>query len=186
MRSVVARVVAIPFHIDDRTHLAGLLGFDFFADTVVHANFERNFVEAIVPDRFHAPSDAISVTLGLDDKTPAVRMRAGTLTGRVVLDTGANRSVFETAFADRADFAPDRVGTTMHLRGMGGFASAETTRVPQFELGGLSTRNATVNVTSADLGTEDTDGILGTDLLRSYEIWFDYRADAVHVRKAKP
>jgi len=185
MRNVVARVVTIPFHVDDRTHVAGLLGFDFFADTIVHVNLERNFVEALVPERFHAPSDAASVTLGLDDKTPAVRMRAGTATGRVVLDTGANRSVFETAFADRADFAPDRVGTTMHLRGMGGFASAETTRVPQFELGGLVTHNATVDVSNADLGTDDTDGIMGTDLLRSYEIWFDYRADAVHLRKAK-
>jgi Aspartyl protease len=185
MRNVVARVVTIPFHLDDHTRVAGLLGFDFFADTVVHLNLARNFAEAIVPDRFRPPADAPGVTVGLDDKTPAVRMRAGTGTGRVVLDTGANRSVFETAFADRADFAPDRVGTTMHLRGMGGFASAETTRVPQFELAGIWTRNATVDVANADLGTDDTDGVIGTDLLHSYELWFDYRAYSVYVRKPK-
>ncbi|HEY4440082.1 MAG TPA: aspartyl protease family protein, partial [Candidatus Elarobacter sp.] len=185
MRNIVSRVVTIPFHLDDRTRIAGLLGFDFFADAVVHVNFAHNFVEAIATDRFRPPADTAAVALGLDDKTPGVRMRAGSGSGRVVLDTGANRTVFETAFADRADFAPDRVGTAMRVRGMGGFTSAETTRVPQFELGGIWTRNATVDVANADLGTDDLDAVIGTDLLRSYELWFDYRAYSVYVRRAK-
>jgi hypothetical protein len=46
-------------------------------------------------------------------------------------------------------------------------------------------REATADVSNADLGTEDVDGVVGTDLLRSYELWFDYRANAVYVRKAK-
>jgi hypothetical protein len=185
MRNVIARVVAIPFHLDDRTRIAGLLGFDFFADTVVHLNFAKNVAEAIAPDRFARPADTGTVALGLDDKTPAVRMRAGTGVARVVLDTGANRTVFETSFADRADFAPDRTGTTIHLRGMGGFANAELTRVPAFELAGLWTRDAMADVSNADLGTDDTDGVMGTDLLRTYELWFDYRTSAAYVRKSK-
>jgi predicted aspartyl protease len=177
--------VQIPFHIDNRTRLAGLLGFDFFADTIVHLDLHKNFAEAVSPDRFRAPADTSSVTLGLDDKTPAVRVRAGNANGRVVLDTGANRTVFETVFAERGDFTPDRVASTMHVRGMGGFANAETTRVPTFELGGIWTRDATADVSNVDLGTEDVDGIVGTDLLRSYELWFDYRGNAVHLRRAK-
>ena len=102
-----------------------------------------------------------------------------------MLDTGANRTVFETVFAERGDFTPDRVASTMHVRGMGGFANAETTRVPTFELGGIWTHDATADVSNVDLGTEDVDGIVGTDLLRSYELWFDYRANTVHLRRAK-
>jgi predicted aspartyl protease len=185
MRNVVTRVVQVPFHIDNRTRLAGLLGFDFFADTVVHLDLHKNFAEALSPDRFRAPADTSSVTLGLDDKTPAVHVRAGNANGRVVLDTGANRTVFETVFAERGDFSPDRVASTLHVRGMGGFATAETTRVPAFELGGIWTRDATADVSNADLGTEDVDGIVGTDLLRSYELWFDYRGGTVHLRRAK-
>ncbi|MEA2786252.1 MAG: hypothetical protein QOF71_2356 [Candidatus Eremiobacteraeota bacterium] len=185
MRNVVTRVVQVPFHIDNRTRLAGLLGFDFFADTIVHLDLHKNFAEALSPDRFRAPADTASVSLGLDDKTPAVHVRAGNAGGRVVLDTGANRTVFETVFAERGDFTPDRVASTLHVRGMGGFANAETTRVPAFELGGLWTRDATADVSNVDLGTEDVDGIVGTDLLRSYELWFDYRAATVHLRRAK-
>ncbi len=186
LRNVVARVVAVPFHPDERTRIAGLLGFDFFADAVVHFDPERNLVEALAPERFRAPADTSAVAIGLDDKTPAVRVRAGSAAARVVLDTGANRSLFETAFADRADFAPDRVASTQHFRGMGGFASAETTRMPALELGGLWTRDATVDVSSADLGSEDVDGIIGSDLLRAYDVWFDYRTSAVYLRRAQP
>jgi predicted aspartyl protease len=185
MRNVVTRVVQIPFHLDNHTRVAGLLGFDFFADAVVHIDLDKSLAEAIAPDRFHAPPDASSVTVALDDKTPAVRARAGTANGRVVLDTGANRTVFESTFAERGDFSPVRLATTMHVRGMGGFANAEPTRVPTFELGGIYTRQATADVSNADLGTEDVDGIIGTDLLRSYDLWFDYRLNAVFLRRAK-
>ena len=184
MRNVVTRVVQIPFHLDNRTRVAGLLGFDFFADTVVHIDLDKSLAEAIAPDRFHAPPDASSVIVALDDKTPAVRARAGTASGRVVLDTGANRTVFESAFAERGDFSPERFATTMHVRGMGGFANAEPTRVPTFELGGIYTRQATADVSNADLGTEDVDGIIGTDLLRSYDLWFNYRLSTVFLRRA--
>jgi hypothetical protein len=185
MRNVVSRVVRVPFRVDDRTHVAGLLGFEFFADAVVHLNVDKNLAEAIAPERFHPPADVSSVALALDDKTPAVIARTGAASGRVVLDTGANRTVFETAFAERGDFTPQRVASTMHVRGMGGFTSAEPTRVPAFELGGIWTRGATADVANADLGTEDVDGIVGTDFLRTYELWFDYRANTVYLKRAK-
>lgn len=185
MRNIVTRVVAVPFRVDDRTHIAGLLGFDFFAGCVVHVDLAKNLAEVVAPERFGRPADTAAVPLSLDDKTPAVRLRAGTGIGRVVLDTGANRSVFETAFAERGDFTPDRSAGTMHVRGMGGFANAESTRVPQIELGGIWIREATADVSNVNFGTDDTDGIMGTDLLRSYDMWFDYRANVVYLRKAK-
>jgi predicted aspartyl protease len=185
MRNVVARVVPIPFHLDDGTHVIGLLGFDFFADSVVHLNLERSVAEVQAPERFRPPADAVGVPIGLDDKTPAAHVRAGAGNGRVVLDTGANRSVFETAFAERAEFAPARVAGTMRVRGIGGVANAEPALIPGLELGGIWAREVVTDVSNTDLGTDDVDGILGTDLLRGYELWFDYRTATVYVRKAK-
>lgn len=185
MRNIVARVVRVPFKVDDRTHLVGLLGFDFFADAVVHLNLDRGLAEAIAPEHFRAPPDTSTIGLALDDKTPAVAARAGAANGRVVLDTGANRTVFETSYAERGDFLAERVASTMHVRGMGGYTTAEPTRVPSFEIGGIWVRGVTADVANADLGTEDIDGIVGTDLLRTYELWFDYRANVVHARRAK-
>jgi hypothetical protein len=73
----------------------------------------------------------------------------------------------------------------MRVRGMGGFANAESARIPTFELGGIATREATADVSNADLGTEDIDGVIGSDLMRSYDLWFDYRTNAVYLRRSK-
>jgi hypothetical protein len=185
MRNLAARVVTLPFQIDAHTHIVGLLGFDFFADAVVHLDLEHNLAEAIVPEHFHPPTDASSATLSLDDRTPAVHIGAGSTVGRVVLDTGANQTILESAFADRGEFAPDRFETPTRVRGIGGLASAIPTRVPGIEIGGLWLRDVTVDVSNVDLGSDELDGTIGTDLLRSYELWFDYRANAVYLRRAR-
>ncbi|HTW85230.1 MAG TPA: aspartyl protease family protein [Candidatus Sulfotelmatobacter sp.] len=185
MRNLAARVVAIPFQPDSHTRIVGLLGFDFFADVVVHLDLEHNLAEAIAPERFHPPSDAASATLSLDDRTPAIHISAGSALGRVVLDTGANQTVFENGFADRGEFAPDRFSGTTRVRGIGGSAFAVPTRLPGLEIAGLWLRDVTADVSNADLGSDEVDGTLGTDLLRSYELWFDYRANAVYLRRAR-
>lgn len=185
MRNLVARVVTVPFHPDDHTKIAGLLGFDFLADIVLHVDLSHNLVEAFAPDGFHPPSDATVLPLLLDDKTPAVRARVGNTPARLVLDTGANRSVFQSSFADKADFAPDGIASTQHFRGMGGYGNAETTHVPLLEIGGVWTRDVSVDVANADFGSEDVDGIIGTDLLRSYELWIDVHTSSLALRHAK-
>jgi predicted aspartyl protease len=185
MRNLVARVVNVPFHPDDRTQIAGLLGFDFLADVVLHVDLRHNIIDAIAPEGFRPPPDTATLPLALDDKTAAVHGRVGNSAARLVLDTGANRTVFQASFADKADFAPDGVASTQHFRGMGGYGSAETTHMPVLDLGGLATRDMTVDVANADFGSEDVDGIIGTDLLRSYEFWLDVHTSSVSLRRAK-
>jgi len=102
-----------------------------------------------------------------------------------VLDTGANQTILESAFADRGDFAPERNGVTTRVHGIGGDATAEATRIPGLELGGIWLRDVTTDVSNVDLGRDDVDGTIGTDLLRSYELWFDYRTNAVYLRRAR-
>ncbi len=186
MHNVVTRVVGMPFRPDDHTRIAGLLGFDFFADSVVHVDVAHGTVEVSSPDHFRAPLDTTGIPVALDDKTPAIRLRAGTSSARAVLDTGANRSIFQAGYADRADFNSLHDATLSRVRGVGGFVSVETARVPLIEFAGVATHEATVDVTSADFGSDDLDGVLGTDLLHAYDLWFDYKTNAVYVRRMVP
>ena len=183
MHGIAVRVVNVPFHLDDRTRIAGLLGFDFFADSIVHLDLDRGIAEAIQPAAFKPPADATSVPLALDDRTPAVRARAGGTVGRMVVDTGANRSIFTTAFATRADVALE--GTSVaRFRSVGGIGIGAAVHVKTFELAGIGVTDPIVDVSSADLGSEDVDGTVGTDLLRTYELFFDYRSALLHVRRS--
>ena len=185
MHSVVARVVSIPFHLDAATRIAGLLGFDFFLDTIVHVDFDHGIASAIAPATFKAPPDSIPIPLALDDRTPVVRARADAVTGRVVLDTGANRSLFTPAFASRADLPFDPSSAVAQFRGMGGTGTAETVRLKSFDIAALPLLDPVVDVSNANLGAEDIDGTAGTDLLHAYDLFFDYRSGALYVRRSK-
>ncbi len=183
MRNIVSRVVPIPFRADEHTHIAGLLGFDFFAEGIVHIDSARGIVEALQPASFRAPADDLLVPIALDDKQPAVRIRVGPVAARVILDTGANRSVLAAAFADRLEPADVRSESgSGRLSGIGGSGVAETVRITNLELAGVTLPDALVDISAADLGFEDIDGLIGTDLLRDYDLYFDYRNDAVYAR----
>ena len=183
MRNVVSRVVPIPFRADERTRVSGLLGFDFFAELVLHVDVDHALVEALHPAAFHAPPDLVEVPVGLDDKQPAVRIKVGPVAARVILDTGANRTVLGAAFVDRLDLASDRgVPPAARFRGVGGTGIAETVRVRDIEFAGATIPQSLVDVSSADLGFEDIDGLMGTDLLHDYDLIFDYPSNTVYVR----
>ena len=184
LRNVVVRVVPVPFVIDERTRIVGLLGFDFFADSIVHLDIARGVVDVIAPPAFRPPAEAVTVPLALDDRTPDVRARIGGVPGRVVIDTGANRSVFTTAFAGRADVTTEGAGNT-RFRAMGGVGTAAVVRIKQFELAGIDQTDQLVDVTSADFASEDVDGTVGTDLLHPCELYFDYRANTLYVRHTR-
>ena len=185
MRSVVARVVSVPFRLDDRTHIAGLLGFDFFLDTIVHVDLDHNVANVFAPGTFKPPADLATIPIALDDRTPVVRARADSVTGRVVLDTGANRSVFTPPFASRADVAFDPATASAQFRGLGGTAAAETVKLKSFDIAALPLLDPVVDVSNANLGAEDVDGTAGTDLLHAYDLFFDYRGGALYVRRSR-
>jgi predicted aspartyl protease len=185
MRSVVARVVTVPFHLDEHTHIAGLLGFDFFLDTVVHVDLDHNVANVLAPGTFKPAADLATVPLALDDRTPVVRARVDGVPGRVVLDTGANRSVFRPPFASHADVAFDPATPTALFRGLGGTGTAEAVKLKSFDIAALTLLDPVVDVSRANLGVEDVDGTAGTDLLHAYDMFFDYRSGALYVRRSR-
>jgi hypothetical protein len=185
LHAVVARVVTVPFRLDDRTHPAGLLGFDFFLDTVVHVDLDRNVANAIAPAAFKPPPDAVAVPIALDDRTPVVHARADAVSGRVTLDTGANRSVFAPSFAVRADVAFDPSAGLTQFRGLGGIGTATSAHLRTFDIAALPLNDQIVAISSADLGSEDIDGTAGTDLLHNYNLVFSYRTATLYVRRSK-
>jgi aspartyl protease len=185
MRGVVARVVAVPFHLDERTHIAGLLGFDFFMDAVVHVDLDHNTANAVAPAAFKPPPDAAVIPIALDDRTPVVRARADSVTGRVVLDTGANRSVFTLPFASRSESAFDPSTPVTQFRSLSGMGTAESVHLKSFDIAALPLFDPVVDVSNVNLGAEDVDGTAGTDLLHAYDLFFDYRAAALYVRRSR-
>jgi len=185
MQHVVTRIVPVPFRIDDRTRIAGLLGFDFFADCVLHLDYDRGIAEAIDMPNFKAPESTTAIPVALDDKTPSVKVHVGSALARLMIDTGANRTIVFASFADRADLAGARIAATTRFKGVGGTGNGEMTRLHSFEFANVALTDTAVEISSDDFASEDFDGVFGADLLKNYDVYFDYPAALVHVRRAR-
>jgi hypothetical protein len=87
-------------------------------------------------------------------------------------------------FAARAEVAFDP-GLVTQFRGLGGTGTAQTVHLKSFEIAALPLSDQVVEVSSADLGSEDIDGTAGSDLLHAYDLDFAYRSGLLYVRRSK-
>ncbi len=183
LNHVAVRLIPIPFRPDAHTRIVGLLGFDFFADVAMHVDYERGIVDAYPPGAFRAPDAMTPVPVTLGDRTPAIHARVANVVARLRIDTGANRTLLFSAFANRPDVATTRLSKLGSFAGVGGTGRGEIVRVRSIEVANASMSEPIVEVSDDDFAFENADGLLGADLLRNFDLWFDYRAGAVYVRR---
>ena len=100
---------------------------------------------------------------------------------RLILDTGAERSLVTPGAVRRLGLALDRwVGTT--LMGIGGLERHQNAAPQSFELGGVSLRHPTIfhdaslavgQLPIGRVGGQPVDGLLGRDFLAAFDVLID-------------
>lgn len=160
----------------------GILGYDFFAGRIVHIDYEHMRVETLPRENFVAPSDARTLESPFDEGMPLVPARVGNVaSARFVLDTGSAKILILDGMLRRAH----RVFVDLDARVLGGNHTTgflegpievERATLRSLTLGGqrYSTESADVQTHTTRFDAEfPIDGIVGTDLLRHLEWWFD-------------
>lgn len=89
---------------------------------------------------------------------------------RLIVDTGADRTLISPAAMARAGFDPAG-GIPVQIRGVTGEAVATLVRVPRLDLAG--TQVGPVAVVVHALTTEGADGLLGRDVLDAFTVTMD-------------
>ena len=184
MTRVAVRVIPIPFRADAHTKISGLLGFDFFAGATLRVDYDRGTVDAYSPGAYRAPDGWSALPITLDDKIPAVNARIGPTTAHLRIDTGANRTILFTDFADRAGLSAADFADTATFAGVGGTGRGRVVQLRSLEVATVALPDPDVEVSPQTFALEDADGLLGADLLHNVALWFDYRANAIHIRFA--
>jgi hypothetical protein len=92
---------------------------------------------------------------------------------RLVVDTGADRTLISPAAMARAGYDPSR-GTPVHIRGVTGDATATMVQVPRLDLAG--TQVGPVAVVVHALAADGVDGLLGRDVLDAFTVTVDAAA----------
>jgi hypothetical protein len=167
--------------------LAGLLGYDFIAGAVMHVDYLNGTVEAIAPASFAAPAGAIALPIRLDDGVPVIEATIGSTRAKnFVVDTGADRSMIFSSFADAHPTAVSDQGLGEEMTaslpfidkimGVGGKVQVRPVQVSSLILGSITLPNWLfyVSQNAASFEGDDYDGLIGQDVLRNFDVYFDY------------
>ncbi|HYZ23717.1 MAG TPA: aspartyl protease family protein, partial [Rhodopila sp.] len=106
---------------------------------------------------------------------------------RLVVDTGAERSVVSKALAERLRLEPDRRYTTSSL-GVGGMTTAADVRLDGLVLGGVRFPIGRMAVGGFHLHTAgglDADGLLGADVLLGFDMDIDVPGGRLTLYRAR-
>jgi hypothetical protein len=173
---------------DESTPVAGLLGFDFIDNCVVHIDYLHDEVDALNAASFQPPPGAIALPIRLDDRVPIIGAKiAAAVSDAFILDTGADRSALFSSFvaAHPADVADQGLGEQFTesypffdtMLGVGGEIKVTHTQVPSLTIGSATFPRWLFSVVHDNpaFESEDYDGIIGQDVLRNFDVWLDYQ-----------
>ena len=167
--------------------VAGLLGYDFIRNAVLHIDYQHGTLEAISPAAFSPPPGAHAFAVTFDDNVPTIAATIGTAVAPAfILDTGADRSAIFSTFSNAHphDIADRGLGEQMEaafpfvdkFSGVGGRVEYRPVQVGPFVLGAWTFPKwlFTVTQNAASFEFEDYDGLIGQDVMRNFDVYLDY------------
>jgi len=186
LRDVAA--YSVPFHYRIRdVEVVGLLGYDFFADAVVHVDYFHERVEVTDQSALDSAPLAkqISVSLALDGAVPVAQVRVGgSPPARFVVDTGSSDVVIFSHFARAhpADVADAGGGAALsRFLPLTASAIGGTLHFVPVELRSFSfARNVFHDFmvqrleNSSPFESQNADGLIGYEFLHYFDLYFDY------------
>ena len=177
--------------------LAGILGYPFFAETVVEFDYGSQSVSCFARAAYHLP-EAQWQPLILRERAPAVVARLdGNIEGTFMLDTGSTATVhLSPAFLEKHSRLQIRDVRRTRSIGIAGEREASEGRIGWFEVGGRRFQGPRVvfSRTATDSDFEGTasrvhpafDGIIGYGFMRHFVVVFNYPAAKIAFLPVRP
>ena len=116
------------------------------------------------------------LTVATLDNIPFVTLTANGLPVTLILDTGAERTVFSPSVAERIRARAPQIEFQRQLRGISGSLTTREIELQSFSAGGLSIpwhRVVIAPITTTKILTVPFDGLLGGDVLSNFDIDLD-------------
>ena len=182
---------------DDGSSLDGIIGYHILSRYVVTINFDESKLYLFNPKTFDQSSAGLPYSFSLEFNIPKVRglvvMNIGnSFEGEFLVDTGARSSIlFNTPTVDNYNMV-DNIGDNYVLRTTLGSSRKRNKimfgRIEEVNVFGKSFHHVPVVLNSAQEGLLSSDavnGIIGTPLLKRFNITFDYSRGLLFVNPSE-
>lgn len=158
----------------------GVIGSEVLERFVTEVDYDNNRLTFTMPGKFNYAGKGITLPFERPRQVPLVDGEIDGVSGKFGLDTGARSSLLLFGpFTDknnlRTKYAPKVEGITGW--GIGGPVRSQVTRVKVLKLGLVEAYNVVTRLPlqkSGDLTTSKMSGIVGADVLKQFNIIFDY------------
>jgi hypothetical protein len=163
--------------------LAGILGNDFFTGHVVRIDYKDEKLEVISHETFEPPADAFPLKIRVDEGIPiGAAVIDGVRGDRFALDTGSYYLLVRSQLGEAAHLP--RYPRDRHFQFLEGPFSVQSTLIQSFEFGSFKGGpvDAVIETPTRDNTDFPLDGIVGTEVLGIYDLWFDYDNGVVWMR----
>ncbi len=191
LRADRVSALTVPFY------ATGILGLDFFFGHVVEIDYLHERVRILDADdaqRIFADPHTSIVDANVDQGLPLVRAAFGSLSGDAfALDTGSPRLYVMRPFVTR--FAPQiaalwtKAGDPYVERYLEGGIEVQPYRADDFRFAGAAGNRLAVGAQIPTKRTDDLDvpfdGIIGTQILENFDLFFDYDRARIGVRHVR-
>lgn len=177
-------------------NIDGIVGYDLLHHYVVRLDHDKGQFELFDQKSYKHDGSGEDFKFKLDNYIPhiegVVKLNDGeTLTGEFFLNTGAGTSLdFNTRFAESNNIV-DRTGEHFSYP-VAGLSDIETLhyegRVKDFSFGAFNFQNMPIGISTAKHGIQHNKkvaGIMGSKLLKRYNITFDYSREKIYFEKNK-
>lgn len=157
-----------------------LIGRDVLRHLVVEADFPRGRARFLPRGAYRPPRDAIAIPLRTQGGAPVVAVQIeGGAPLDVLVDTGSSGVLALSAKAAEAAglLAPGRPVGSAHSVSLGGLSLDRRVTARTLRVGGLTLRDAEVQVYTPATGAPAPAGLLGTGLLRPFRMTLDLGGD---------
>lgn len=166
----------------------GILGYDFIERFVFAIDYRARELRLYDRTSFRYSGAGMEIPLIMENNHPHVRASVtlkdgGTIAGKFVIDVGSWQSVIITKPIVDQNRLRERVGPTMQFGGgggLGGTVTSEIGRIARLDVGPVQLSNVVVAMFGDSAGVFSNnrlwDGNIGSDVLRRFTVYFDYRA----------
>jgi hypothetical protein len=170
------------------TRIVGLLGFDFLASAIPCANMHAQTVTFYSRAGFaQRTAQFAALPMMVDDGVPRVPATFEGIQGWFLIDTGAFGTLLYENYLQKLPNAHVVQTGISGLTAVGGDVPTRSYAVSDFAFGSALFRNAVVTVPQiSTFDLLDYDGIIGRDVLSTYEVCLDYANRQAFLRVTSP